>query len=41
LLDRDTTAEPGTYVVGSIYGGIIFNFENGRVSRIFLGAAAE
>jgi hypothetical protein len=41
FVDRDTTAEPGTYVVGSIYGGIIFNFENGRVSRIFLGAAAE
>jgi hypothetical protein len=39
--DRNASAEPGTYVVGSIYGGIIFNFENGKVSRIFFGAAAE
>jgi hypothetical protein len=39
--DREARAEPGTYVVGSIYGGIIFNFEKGKVSRIFFGAAAE
>jgi hypothetical protein len=30
-----------TLVAGSIYGGLIFQFQNGRVSRIFLGAAAE
>jgi hypothetical protein len=29
------------FVAGSIYGGLIFNFKNGRVIRIFLGAAAE
>ena len=29
------------YVVGSIYGGMLFTFEDGKVSRIFLGAAAE
>jgi hypothetical protein len=27
--------------VGSIYGGIIFNFTEGKVSSIFFGAAAE
>jgi hypothetical protein len=29
------------FVAGSIYGGLIFQFQNGKVSRIFLGAAAE
>lgn len=28
-------------VAGSVYGGLIFMLENGKVSRIFLGAAAE
>lgn len=33
---------PGkTFVAGSIYGGIVFQFQDGKVSRIFLGAAAE
>ena len=27
--------------VGSIYGGIIFDFTEGKVSRMFFGAAAE
>ena len=40
-VDRETGAEPGILVVGSIYGGIIFNFTMGKVSRIFYGAAAE
>jgi len=40
-VDRDSPAAPGTFVAGSIYGGIIFNFEKGKVSRIFFGAAAE
>ena len=31
----------GGFVGGSIYGGLLFDFNNGRVSRIFLGAAAE
>jgi hypothetical protein len=30
-----------SFVAGSIYGGLIFQFENGKVSQIFLGAAAE
>ena len=29
------------HLVGSIYGGMIFYFENGVVSEIFLGASAE
>lgn len=29
------------FVAGSIYGGLIFSFQNGQVSKIFLGAAAE
>lgn len=40
-IDRETKDEPGTIVVGSVYGGIIFNFTGGKVSRIFFGAAAE
>src|SRR5947209_17865167 len=40
-VDRETRPDPGILVVGSIYGGIIFNFTEGKVSRIFFGAAAE
>jgi hypothetical protein len=40
-VDRETRADAGILVVGSIYGGIIFNFTKGKVSRIFYGAAAE
>jgi hypothetical protein len=39
-VDRESS-DPGTLVVGSVYGGIIFNFSNGKVSQIFYGAAAE
>ena len=28
-------------VAGSIYGGVIFSFENGKVKAIFIGASAE
>jgi hypothetical protein len=31
----------GHFVAGSLFGGIIFDFENDAVSSIFLGAAAE
>lgn len=35
-------SEPGkTFVAGSVYGGVIFQFEKGKVSEIFIGAAAE
>ena len=33
--------EPGTFVAGSVYGGIIFTLKAGKVSEIFFGAAAE
>jgi len=33
---------PGScFIAGSTYGGIIFQIKNGKVSRIFLGAAGE
>jgi hypothetical protein len=30
-----------SFIAGSIYGGLIFQFQNDKVSEIFLGAAAE
>ena len=39
--DRTTTPAPDVFVVASVYGGIIFSFDGGKVSRIFFGAAAE
>lgn len=41
---RDINTEETTkdqIVVGSVYGGILFSFTNDKVSRIFLGPAAE
>lgn len=36
------SGEPGKlFVAGSMYGGILFHFKNGKVSEIFFGAAAE
>ena len=31
----------GSFVVGSVYGGMIFEMANGKVLSIFIGAAAE
>jgi hypothetical protein len=39
--DKDSPPTPNDFVVFSVYGGIIFHFEHGKVSRIFFGAAAE
>lgn len=39
--NREDSAQSGSFVAGSIYGGMIFQFQGGMVSRIFLGAAAE
>jgi hypothetical protein len=40
--DKEGATKPGrTFVAGSIYDGLIFDFKDGRVARIFLGAAAE
>jgi hypothetical protein len=41
FLDRESTERGRTIVAGSIYGGLIVSITNGRVSEIFLGAAAE
>jgi hypothetical protein len=35
------TSGADLFVAGSIYGGLIFQFQNGKVTQIFLGAAAE
>lgn len=39
--DPDTEANDEGLVAGSIYGGVMFELENGRVKSIFIGAAAE
>lgn len=39
--NREDSASSENFVAGSIYGGIIFQFQDGKVTRIFLGAAAE
>lgn len=38
-MDPSSTDE--SIIVGSVYGGIIFNFKNSKVVKIFVGAAAE
>jgi len=40
LTDQDESND-SILVAGSVYGGLIFNFKNGKVNRFFLGAAAE
>lgn len=40
LLDPESSGS-SQLVVGSIYGGIVFSIKKGKVSRIFVGAAAE
>jgi hypothetical protein len=39
--DADSTKPGDSFVAGSIYGGVIFGIEDGKVVEIFLGAAAE
>lgn len=41
LRDKETSQAGKTFVAGSPYGGLIFTFSKGKVSEIFLGAAAE
>jgi hypothetical protein len=41
---RDPESNPGeggSFVAGSVYDGMIFDFHDGKMTRIFLGAAAE
>ena len=39
--DKEHSVPFKRFVAGSVYGGLIFSFQNGRVVEIFLGAAAE
>jgi hypothetical protein len=39
--DRTESKKGRRFLAGSIYEGMIFDFKNGKVVRIFLGAAAE
>ena len=39
--NKEDSTQSGSFVAGSIYGGVIFQFQDGKVSRIFFGAAAE
>ena len=39
--DEEQSVAGKTFVAGSVYGGVIFQFKDGKVSEIFIGAAAE
>lgn len=39
--NKEDSKLPGVFVAGTIYGGLIFNFKAGKVSVMYLGAAAE
>ena len=39
--DKEQSDSGKTFVAGSVYGGVIFTFSSGKVSQIFIGAAAE
>lgn len=39
--DTDNSIPSKTFVVGSIYGGLIFTFSNNQVTQIYLGSVAE
>src|SRR4051812_47329402 len=39
--DKEQSVAGKSFVAGSIYGGVIFSFKDGKVSQIFIGAAAE
>ncbi len=40
-LDKENPPTATSIVAGSIYGGVIFTLEKGKVTQIFIGAAAE
>ena len=39
--NREDSQQNGCFVAGSLFGGIMFRFQGGKVREIFLGAAAE
>ena len=41
LEDKENTVAGESFVAGSLYGGVIFRFQRGKVSEIFIGALAE
>lgn len=41
LEDKESGEAGKIFVAGSMYGGVIFHFTKGKVSEIFIGAAAE
>lgn len=38
---KEVASEPDQIVAGTVYGGVIFTLDNGKVTSIFIGAAAE
>jgi hypothetical protein len=40
-IDIDNSRPGEALIVGSLFGGVIFDFEAGRVKSVFIGAAAE
>ncbi len=40
-IDVDNSRPGEALIVGSLFGGVIFDFEGGRVKSVFIGAAAE
>jgi len=40
-LDTDNSDPPFTLLAGSLYDGVLFSFEEGKIIQIFLGATAE
>jgi hypothetical protein len=41
LEDKEASRKGEIFVAGTVYGGLVFHFEKGKVSEIFLGAMAE
>jgi len=39
--DKEQSVPGKTFVASSVYGGVVFTFTGGKVSQIFIGAAAE
>ena len=40
-INKEESVSQESIVLGSIYGGVIFKLEKGRVKSMFVGAAAE
>lgn len=38
---KEVASEPDQIVAGTVYGGVIFTLDNGKVTSLFIGAAAE